>query len=487
MISAELKSQIRRLFYVNHLTVNGIAEALGLHRDTVAGALEVDRMKRRTSPAELDRFEQKIRETLDIYPKLHGSRIYAMLREQGYTGSLRHLRRKLSTMRPSYKERFYVKKQVIAGEQAQVDWGHFGKLRVGKAERNLSAFVMTLSWSRKMFVCFTFDQKVETLLNCHVKAFQALGGITRTILYDNMKSVVSERLGSNVRYHSALVEFCQHWLFEPNVCAPYSPESKGRVERSIRYFRGAFFEGRSILDIDSLNRECLLWCESEALERKWPDDPGRTVAAAFKEEQKVLLPLPDITAAAPRKVTLRPDRYGYVHFDRNQYSVPLAVAGHVLTLWAYEDEVAIMDGQSEVARHRRSYDAGEQVATTAHREEIDSYRSKPRISKHIARLVEEIPEFLPLMRHWIEFHLDTRALVNFVRKAIQLHGPKIIRSVIQKALEEKASRVEDVSRHLYEVLQMPDDNPSMSLLLPENPEVRNLWIRSHDLDTYDNI
>jgi transposase len=236
-ISAELKSQIRRLFYVNHFTINAISEALGLHRDTIAGALEVDRMRRRTLPAELDRFEQKIRETLAVYPKLRGSRIYAMLREQGYTGSLRQLRRRLSTMRPAYKERFYVKNRVIAGEQAQVDWGHFGKLRVGKAERNLSAFVMTLSWSRRMFVCFTFDQKVETLLNCHVKAFHALGGITRSILYDNMKSVVSERLGSNVRYHNALVEFCQHWLFEPSVCAPYSPESKGRVERSIRYFR----------------------------------------------------------------------------------------------------------------------------------------------------------------------------------------------------------------------------------------------------------
>ena len=182
--------------------------------------------------------------------------------------------------------------------------------------------------------------------------------------------------------------------------------------------------------ITHLNRECLLWCENEALERKWPDDPGRTVAAAFQEEQKVLLPLPDIAVAVPRKITLRPDRYGYVHFDRNQYSVPLAVAGHVLTLWAYEDEVVIMDGQSEVARHCRSYDVGEQVAAAVHREEIDSYRNKPRISRHITRLAEEIPELLPLMSLWIEFHLDTRALVNFVRKALQLHGPRIMRLAI---------------------------------------------------------
>ncbi|HYX38096.1 MAG TPA: IS21 family transposase, partial [Oligoflexus sp.] len=404
-----------------------------------------------------------------------------------YTGSLRQLQRRLGTMRPSYQERFYVKKHVIAGEQAQVDWGHFGKLRIGKAERNLSAFVMTLSWSRKIFVYFTFDQRVETLLSCHVKAFQALGGVPRSILYDNMKSVVQERLGNVVRYHDALVEFCQHWLFEPSVCAPYHPESKGRVERSIRYFRGSFFEGRAIADIGSLNRECILWCSSEALERKWPDDPARTVAEAFLEEQRVLLPLPDIARSVPRKLILRPDRYGYVHFDKNQYSVPLATSGHVLTLWSYEHEVVIMDGSEEVARHRRSYDAGEKIETEAHRAEVDNYRNKPRISRHIARLSEELPELLPLMRLWIEFHLDTKALVNFIQKASRLHGSEMIRLIIQRAIDERASRVQDLMRYLYEILQSPVDNPTISLLLPEKPEVCDLWIRSHDLDTYDDI
>lgn len=104
MISAEVKSQIRRLFYVSHFPMNAIAEALGLHRDTVSRALELDRKRRKTLPSELDRFDQKIRETLEIYPKLHGSRIYGMLKEQGYTGSLRQVQRRIGTIRPSYQE-----------------------------------------------------------------------------------------------------------------------------------------------------------------------------------------------------------------------------------------------------------------------------------------------------------------------------------------------------------------------------------------------
>jgi transposase len=229
MISDELKSEIRRLFYVRHFTANAIASSLGIHRDTVMKAIELREAERIASESELDRFEGKIKETLHIYPKLQGTRIHQMLKEQGYTGSIRHLRRRLRSLRLPIKDRFYMKPSYIAGECAQVDWAHVGTLKVGKAERKLSAFVMVLAWSRRMFVYFTFDQKMETLLDCHVKAFVALGGVPRSILYDNMKTVVVERLGQSIRYHESLLEFCQHWLFQPSVCAPYQPQSKDRV------------------------------------------------------------------------------------------------------------------------------------------------------------------------------------------------------------------------------------------------------------------
>lgn len=487
MITSEQRSEIRRLFYVKHFSANAISLSLGIHRDTVLRALEVRKFEREAASSELDRFTQKIKETLELYPKLHGSRIHMMLKEQGYTGSLRHLRRRLQTMRKPFKERFYVKSEYIPGECAQVDWGHFGTLRVGKAERKLSAFVMTLAWSRRMFVCFTFDQKIETLLACHREAFLAFGGVPRSILYDNMKTVVTERLGSQVRYHETLLDFSQHWLFEPSVCAPYQPQSKGRVERSIRYLRGSFFEARKITDIRTLNTEAHTWCKSEALERNWPDDPSRKVADAFLDEQKVLLSLPEITPTLPRKLSAKADRYGYIHFDRNLYSVPATAVSLQLTLWIYEDEISITSGNDEIARHRRSYDAGERVEEKEHRDEINSYTSKPRISHFVAKLSEDLPGLQPLMRQWIEFHLDTKALVNFVSKAKALHGSDLIQKVIQRAFESRASRVEDLARLLHEDLQNYDSSPAINLLLPENAEVRDLFIKSHDLDTYDQL
>lgn len=487
MITSEQKSEIRRLFYVKHFSAHAISSSLGIHRDTVVRALELRKLEREASSSELDRFTQKIKETLELYPKLHGSRIHMMLKEQGYAGSIRHLRRRLQVLRKPFKERFYVKSEYIAGECAQVDWAHFGTLKVGKAERKLSAFVMTLAWSRRMFVCFTFDQKVETLLNCHREAFLALGGVPRSILYDNMKTVVVERLGSSVRYHEALLEFCQHWLFEPSVCAPYQPQSKGRVERSIRYLRGSFFEAREITDISTLNQDARAWCLSESEGRNWPEDPSQKVSDAFIEEQKVLLPLPEMMPILPRKVLLKADRYGFVHFERNLYSVPATAASLQLTLWIYDDEISICSGKEEIARHPRSYDAGERMEKKEHRDEINSFASKPRISHFVAKLSEELPGLQPLMRQWIEFHLDTKALVNFISKAKDLHGPELIQKVIQRAFESRSSRVEDLGRFLYELLQGFESAPTISLRLPENPEVRDLFIRSHDLDTYDDL
>lgn len=487
MISDELKSEIRRLFYVRHFTANAIATSLGIHRDTVMKAIELREAERVAAESELDRFEGKIRETLEIYPKLQGTRIHQMLKEQGYAGSLRHLRRRLRALRKPIKERFYMKPSYIAGECAQVDWTYVGTLKVGKADRKLSAFVMILAWSRRIFVRFTFDQKIETLLDCHVKAFVALGGVPRSILYDNMKTVVVERLGQSIRYHESLLEFCQHWLFEPSVCAPYQPQSKGRVERSIRYFKGAFLEARSITDIDSLNEEVRAWCESEAKERKWPEDPSRTVSDAFSEEQKVLIALPERIQSPPRKMIVKADRYGYVHFDRNLYSVPLAAASIPLTLWIYEKNIVITDGKDELSRHERSYDAGAKIEKKCHRDEIETYKNKPRISQAIQRLSEDLPDLQPLIRQWIEFHLDTKALTNFISKAKDLHGPRLVNEILVRALEQRASRIEDLSRYLYESLQAIEPNPPLKLILPENPAVRDLTIRSHDLNLYDDL
>jgi transposase len=111
------------------------------------------------------------------------------------------LRRHVATIRPAPRSEAYLRLQTLPGEQAQVDWGHFGTIRVGNAKRPLSCFVMVLSWSRAMFARFALDQTLESFLRGHVEAFTAFDGAPRSILYDNLKSVVLERAGDHVRFN----------------------------------------------------------------------------------------------------------------------------------------------------------------------------------------------------------------------------------------------------------------------------------------------
>ncbi len=107
-----------------------------------------------------------------------------------------------------------------SGEQAQVDWGHFGKIQVGAATRSLSCFVLVLSWSRAIFARFTLDQTLETFLLGHALAFETLGGVPRRILYDNLKSVVIEGGGEHIRFHPQILECAGHYHFARWLVSP---------------------------------------------------------------------------------------------------------------------------------------------------------------------------------------------------------------------------------------------------------------------------
>jgi transposase len=82
---------------------------------------------------------------------------------------------------------------MFPAEQAQVDWAQVGEVLVGRARRRLSCFVITLAYSRALYLEFFFDQTMENFLRGHVHAFQAWAGSPRVILHDNLRSAVGGR------------------------------------------------------------------------------------------------------------------------------------------------------------------------------------------------------------------------------------------------------------------------------------------------------
>ena len=230
MIEPELRVQIRRYFFAEHWKIGTIAKQLQVHPDTVRRAIEVERFQSaaRLRASNLDPYLPFLRETLEAYPRLCATRLHRMIAERGYTGSIVQLRRVVAPMRPRRQEAF-LRTQVFVGEEAQVDWAHFGSVMVGRARRTLSCFVMTLSWSRALYLEFFFDQTMENFMRGHVNAFHYFSGSARVALYDNLKSAVLERHGSQIHFNPRLLELAAHYHFVPRPCQVRSGNQKDQA------------------------------------------------------------------------------------------------------------------------------------------------------------------------------------------------------------------------------------------------------------------
>src|SRR5437867_1584270 len=262
MITPEQHAEIRRLYFGEHWKVGTIAAALGVHHDTVRAAIthDIQAVRRGTCRATiLDPYLPFLRDTLAQYPRLRATRLFEMVRARGYAGSVVQLRRVVHTLRPAATSTVYRRLTTLMGEEAQIDWGAFGSIRIGRGVRPLSGFVMVLSYSRAIFALFTVDQTLESFLRGHVEAFETWSGVARTLVYDNLRSAVLERAGTAIRFHPRLLELAGHYHFAPRPCTPGRGNEKGKVERQIQYVRHAFFAARTFVDVDDLNAQFRRW------------------------------------------------------------------------------------------------------------------------------------------------------------------------------------------------------------------------------------
>jgi hypothetical protein len=307
----------------------------------------------------VDPYMSFVLETLEKYPTLAASRLFEMIKERGYPGGPDHFRSIVArhrsfalTSRPRTPAEAYLRLRTLPGEQAQVDWGSFGNIQFGKASRRLSAFVLVLSWSRQIFVRFF------------------------------------------IRFHPILLDFAAHYRYEPRPVPIRRPCEKGRVERAIRYIRGAFFAARSWTDIDDLNAQALDWCKGLSGQRRCPGDKTMTVQEACEQEKAFLLALPDNPSfPVDDKEEVSVGKTPYVRFDLNDYSVPYRLTRRILVVMASvfrrdkdEKTVRVLEGNEVVAEHKRSYDKGQQIEDPAHIEELIQQKRQARKHRGMDRL-----------------------------------------------------------------------------------------------------
>lgn len=489
MISKEKEADILRLFHAEKWKVNTIAAQLGIHHSTVQRVLAhagVVQPFDKPRPSMADPYLPFVVETLTKYPKLPASRVYQMVRERGYRGGSDHFRHIVSRVRPRPAAEAFLRLRTLPGEQGQVDWAHFGKLTIGRAERTLWAFVLVLSWSRALFLRFYMSAAMPSFVRGHVDAFAFFQGAPRVLLYDNLKSAVLERVGAAIRFHPTLLELAAHYRFEPRPVAVARGNEKGRVERAIQYVRSSFFAARSWRDLDDLNEQAHAWTTGLALDRRWPEDSSRVVRDVFAEEQGRLLTLPNDAYSTIERVEVEVGKTPYVRFDLNDYSVPHTHVRRSLVVLATPETVRVMDGLDEVAVHERSWDRGAQVETKEHVETLVQEKATARRHRGIQRLVRAAPSADKLLALAAERGLNLGSITSRLLVMLQAVPAAELEHAIAEAVRRDLPTLGAVRQALDQQRAAAGKPPAVITRFAA-AKAAQVVVQPHRLDSYDQI
>ena len=494
-IAPDLVAQILRLHTVEKWRVGTIARQLHVHRDAVRRVLAGQPVSEGAPvpflpssplrPSRIDPYRPFILATLEKFPTLTAARLHAMVRERGYAGAPSHFRFLVAGMRPRPPAEAYLRLRTLPGEQAQVDWGHFGHLPIGRARRPLMAFVMVLSHSRMIFLRFFLDARIDAFLRGHALAFIAFAGVPRVLLYDNLKSAVLERVGDAIRFNPSLLALAGHYRFEPRPVAPARGNEKGRVERAIRYIRDSFFAGRTFTDLDDLNAQARSWALGQAAQRRWPEDGASSVHQAFEAEQMRLLALPEHAFALGERVAVTVDKTPYIRFDLNDYSVPHTHVRRTLAVLADEHTVRILDGAAELARHGRCWDRGQQIEDPAHLQRLVEHKRAARAHRGLDRLAQAAPAATTLLERAAARGDNLGSITAALLRLLQCYGAAALQAAVVEALQRDVPHPNAVRLALERARQDSGQPPPVALVLPEHVARRDAPVRPHDLGSYD--
>jgi transposase len=316
-------------------SVSRIARAAGLDRKTVRRCLRQREWRPYWRAAAGERLLSAHTSWLkERAPRVNYSAriLFQELRaSRGYTGGYDTVRKALRPLRveAAVGSLTQCRFETAPGEQAQADWGEV-RVRFAAGPARVHIFVLTLGYSRRSWAEGYENERMESLLAAHEHGFAHLGGVTREILYDRMRTVI---LGTGVeqrRWNPTFKAFAEYWGFEPRVCRAYRAQTKGKVESGVKYVKGNFLPGRSFRDLAEFNEQVQQWLIQIADVRIH----GTTHEAPierYARERGALLPLADRASflEAMRRERVVADDW-LVSIDTNHYSVPWRLIGRTV-------------------------------------------------------------------------------------------------------------------------------------------------------------
>ena len=380
-------------------SIRRIARDLNLARDTVQSVIrrwEAGRSGQGATvpatrrPSLVDPFHDTIQQLLERYPEITIQRVLEELRLKGFTGGRSIVRERVLELRPRLTREPVVRFETSPGFQAQMDYSTYDIDFTVEGRRRVHLFSYVLGYSRRQYLRFVEAQNLSTTLREHIRAFEHLGGVARTCLYDNMKVVVLRHGDEGPLYNPKFLAFATHYGFTPHACRVRRGQTKGKVERPFFYAEQSLLNGRTFRSLEHLNEITVWWLANVADVRVHRETKQRPLDR-HAEECPQLLPVP----AAPYHVDAVDYRVvnveGDVAYRANAYSVPWRYIGQTLPVRITETELIVYGPKiDEVARHRLL-----PRGVTGQRSVLPGHRPSDEPRQTEAMLRERFAEFGP--------------------------------------------------------------------------------------------
>lgn len=482
----DMLAKIRRMHLRDGIGIREIAKRTGLSRNTVrawlrqSAVVEPKYPKRRLGRAlKLGPWAQYLESAIladghrPTRERRSSRTLYEQIRSLGYDGSYSRVTDWIRAWRAEQsnapRRSAFVPLSFELGEAFQFDWSCEYAFIAG-LRRRLEVAHLKLAASRAFWLVAYYAQSHEMLFDAHARSFQALGGIPRRGIYDNMRTAVDKvgpgkQRNVNVRFQA----MASHYLFEPEFCNRASGWEKGIVEKNVQDRRRHIWREaleRRWASLQELNEWLGDSCRRTWQETKHPEWQQFTVADVLHEEQPELMPWSrpfDGYIEQPVRVS----HTSLVHFQTNRYSVPSKYVNQVLSLRIYPERLVLVADSSVVAEHERSFQRDETTYDWQHY--IELVAIKPGALRNGAPF-RTMPEQLRILQRHLQRHPGGDRVMAQVLSAVPVHGLEAVLVAVELALESarpSAEHVLNVLARLKEGIRSAEAVVSVPVLAEE--------------------
>jgi transposase len=377
-----------------------IARDLGLARETVQGVArrwQAERAGQGSAaplpvparrPSLVDPFQETIRQLLGRYPGITIARVWEGPRARGFSGGRTIVRERVLELRPQPPREPVVRFETPPGARAQMDYSTYDIDFGEEGRRRVHLFSYLLSYSRRQYLRLVEAQDRATTLREHIRAFEYLGGVAATGLYDNMKVVVLRHGDEGPIYNPRFLAFATHYGYAPWACRVRRGQTKGKVERPFYYAETNLLNGRTFRTPGHLN-EVTAWWLAQVADVRVHRETRQRPRDRHAEQRPPLIPLPATPYDAAPVVYRVVNVEGFIAYQQNFYSVPWRYLGQALPVRVTETELIVHGpGIEEVARHGLCPRGltGQRLGQKAHRPSTDPRQHEAVLRERFAEL-----------------------------------------------------------------------------------------------------